>query len=118
MTDSGGVQEEAPSIGKPALVMRETTERPEAVEAGTVKLVGTDAAPIGTDVEAIVDNVNLLLNDRPAYERMALAQNPYGDGKSCQRIVSNMSVFYPVTGKKQTESHNERDLFISLQKNY
>ena len=81
LTDSGGVQEEAPSIGKPVLVMRDTTERPEAVEAGTVKLVGTDA-------KAIVDNVNLLLNDRTAYERMALAHNPYGDGKSCQRIVS------------------------------
>ena len=81
LADSGGVQEEAPSIGKPVLVMRDTTERPEAAEAGTVKLVGTDA-------EAIVDNVNLLLNDRPAYERMALAHHPYGDGKACERIVS------------------------------
>ena len=80
LTDSGGVQEEAPSLGKPVLVMRNTTERPEAVEAGTVKLVGTD-------VDTIVDNVNLLLNDLQAYDRMALAHNPYGDGKACERIV-------------------------------
>jgi len=80
LTDSGGVQEEAPSLGKPVLVMRNTTERPEAVEAGTVKLVGTDA-------EAIVENVNLLLNDRSVYDCMAMAHNPYGDGKACGRIV-------------------------------
>jgi UDP-N-acetylglucosamine 2-epimerase (non-hydrolysing) len=86
LTDSGGVQEEAPSLGKPVLVMRNTTERPEAVEAGTVKLVGTDA-------EAIIENVNLLLNDHSVYERMALAHNPYGDGNACQRIVSSMSIF-------------------------
>jgi UDP-N-acetylglucosamine 2-epimerase (non-hydrolysing) len=80
LTDSGGVQEEAPSLGKPVLVMRDTTERPEAVEAGTVKLVGTDAT-------AIVENVKLLLNDRVVYEKMAQAHNPYGDGKACERIV-------------------------------
>jgi len=83
LTDSGGVQEEAPSLGKPVLVMRNTTERPEAVEAGTVKLVGTD-------VSAIVENVNLLLNDPQAYNRMALAHNPYGDGKACERIVRSL----------------------------
>jgi UDP-N-acetylglucosamine 2-epimerase (non-hydrolysing) len=81
LTDSGGVQEEAPSLGKPVLVMRDTTERPEAVDAGTVKLVGTDAM-------AIVENVNLLLSDREVYEKMAQAHNPYGDGKACERIVN------------------------------
>jgi len=80
LTDSGGIQEEAPSLGKPVLVMRDTTERPEAVEAGTVKLVGTDAA-------AIVESLGTLLQDRAAYERMSFAHNPYGDGKACQRIV-------------------------------
>jgi UDP-N-acetylglucosamine 2-epimerase (non-hydrolysing) len=80
LTDSGGVQEEAPSLGKPVLVMRDTTERPEAVEAGTVKLVGTDIASITT-------NVALLLNDSALYNQMALAHNPYGDGKACERIV-------------------------------
>ena len=80
LTDSGGIQEEAPGLGKPVLVMRDTTERPESLEAGTVKLVGTD-------YNAIVDNVSLLLNDREAYERMSHAVNPYGDGKACGRII-------------------------------
>lgn len=80
LTDSGGIQEEAPGLGKPVLVMRDTTERPEALEAGTVKLVGTD-------YDAIVDNVSLLLDNREAYERMSHAVNPYGDGKACGRIV-------------------------------
>jgi len=79
LTDSGGIQEEAPSLGKPVLVMRDTTERPEAVEAGTVKLVGTD-------VETITQALNTLLTDRQAYEAMSYAHNPYGDGKACQRI--------------------------------
>jgi UDP-N-acetylglucosamine 2-epimerase (non-hydrolysing) len=79
LTDSGGVQEEAPSLGKPVLVMRDTTERPEAVEAGTVKLVGTD-------VVAIVENVILLLTDEGLYTKMAQAHNPYGDGKACERV--------------------------------
>jgi UDP-N-acetylglucosamine 2-epimerase (non-hydrolysing) len=83
LTDSGGVQEEAPSLGKPVLVMRDTTERPEAVEAGTVKLVGTD-------VESIVDNVNLLLNNSSVYHRMAQTNNPYGDGLACERIVAKI----------------------------
>jgi len=80
LTDSGGVQEEAPSLGKPVLVMRNTTERPEAVEAGTVKLVGTDC-------ETIVENVSLLLSDKTVYNQMSQAHNPYGDGKACERIV-------------------------------
>ena len=81
LTDSGGVQEEAPSLGKPVLVMRNTTERPEAVEAGTVKLVGTDA-------DAIVANVSKLLNDDSLYRKMSETINPYGDGKACDRILN------------------------------
>lgn len=80
LTDSGGIQEEAPSLGKPVLVMRDTTERPEAVEAGTVKLVGTDQAKI-------VAQVSKLLTDKAYYDSMSFAHNPYGDGKSCQRII-------------------------------
>jgi UDP-N-acetylglucosamine 2-epimerase (non-hydrolysing) len=79
ITDSGGIQEEAPSLGKPVLVMRDTTERPEAVEAGTVKLVGTDK-------DAIVSAANHLLDNNAAYESMARAHNPYGDGQASQRI--------------------------------
>ena len=81
LTDSGGVQEEAPSLGKPVLVMRDTTERPEAVEAGTVKLVGTDA-------EAIVSNVTALLQDKEMYKRMSETHNPYGDGQACERLIA------------------------------
>ncbi|EPI3548272.1 UDP-N-acetylglucosamine 2-epimerase (non-hydrolyzing) [Vibrio vulnificus] len=80
LTDSGGIQEEAPSLGKPVLVMRDTTERPEAVAAGTVKLVGTD-------VEKIVSNLNTLLTDSEAYQAMSFAHNPYGDGFACQVIM-------------------------------
>ena len=80
ITDSGGVQEEAPSLGKPVLVMRDTTERPEAVEAGTVKLVGTDK-------ETIINQAEKLLDDETEYEKMSKAHNPYGDGKACERIV-------------------------------
>ena len=80
LTDSGGIQEEAPSLGKPVLVMRETTERPEAVEAGTVKLVGTNVADI-------VDNATNLLTDRCLYRTMAQAINPYGDGRASNRIL-------------------------------
>ena len=81
LTDSGGVQEEAPSLGKPVLVMRDTTERPEAVVAGTVKLVGTNA-------EAIVSNVTALLLDKEMYKRMSETHNPYGDGQACERIIA------------------------------
>lgn len=80
LTDSGGIQEEAPGLGKPVLVMRGTTERPEAVKAGTVKLVGTD-------YNQIVDNVEKLLTDNAAYAEMSRANNPYGDGKACSYIV-------------------------------
>jgi UDP-N-acetylglucosamine 2-epimerase (non-hydrolysing) len=86
LTDSGGVQEEAPSLGKPVLVTRDTTERPEAVEMGTVKLVGTDA-------EAIIENVSLLLTDPVAYESMANSVNPYGDGKAAERIIAACQQF-------------------------
>lgn len=91
LTDSGGVQEEAPSLGKPVLVMRDTTERPEAVEMGTVKLVGTDHA-------LIVAEVRRLLTDTSAYSQMANAVNPYGDGKACQRIVDSICGYF---GKEQ-----------------
>ncbi len=83
LTDSGGIQEEAPSLGKPVLVMRDTTERPEALHAGTVKLVGTN-------YEAIINNVSQLLDDQKVYDRMSKAVNPYGDGKACQRIVNTL----------------------------
>ena len=84
LTDSGGIQEEAPGLGKPVLVMRDTTERPEALEAGTVKLVGTD-------YDKIVNEVSALLENREYYERMSKAVNPYGDGKACERIVTVLS---------------------------
>jgi len=80
ITDSGGVQEEAPSLGKPVLVMRDTTERPEAVEAGTVKLVGTNK-------EKIIKEAQKLIDDKFAYEKMSKAHNPYGDGEACEKIV-------------------------------
>ena len=84
LTDSGGIQEEAPGLGKPVLVMRDTTERPEALEAGTVKLVGTD-------YDKIVREVSLLLDDTAYYEEMSKAVNPYGDGLACKRIVETLS---------------------------
>ena len=80
LTDSGGIQEEAPGLGKPVLVMRDTTERPEALESGTVHLVGTD-------YDKIVNEVSTLLEDAEAYEKMSKAVNPYGDGHACERIV-------------------------------
>lgn len=81
LTDSGGIQEEAPGLGKPVLVMRDTTERPEALSAGTVKLVGTD-------YDKIMGGVSTLLDDADAYEQMSKAVNPYGDGKACKRILA------------------------------
>ena len=80
LTDSGGIQEEAPGLGKPVLVMRDTTERPEALDAGTVKLVGTD-------YDRIVNEVSVLIDDKVAYEKMSKAVNPYGDGLACKRIA-------------------------------
>ncbi len=84
LTDSGGIQEEAPSLGKPVLVMRDTTERPEAVEAGTVRMVGTNKFKIIKEVERLLD-------DQEEYERMTVAHNPYGDGKAATRIVEGIS---------------------------
>ena len=80
LTDSGGIQEEAPSLGKPVLVMRDTTERPEGIKAGTLKLVGTDE-------QVIYDNFKLLLENKDEYEKMAKASNPYGDGFACKKIA-------------------------------
>lgn len=84
LTDSGGIQEEAPGLGKPVLVMRDTTERPEALDAGTVKLVGTD-------YDKIVSEVSSLIDDEVAYEKMSKAVNPYGDGLACRRIVETIT---------------------------
>jgi UDP-N-acetylglucosamine 2-epimerase (non-hydrolysing) len=91
LTDSGGVQEEAPSLGKPVLVMRETTERPEGVEAGTVRLVGADTA-------RIVEQVSLLLDDSAEYDRMATAINPYGDGQAAPRVVDALRHWFSLQG--------------------
>lgn len=96
LTDSGGVQEEAPSLGKPVLVLRTTTERPEAIEAGTAMLVGTDSAKI-------IEEANLLLTDTTGYKSMATKVNPYGDGKAAERIVNILvgrNSFRPLTGSK------------------
>lgn len=87
LTDSGGIQEEAPSLAKPVLVMRDTTERPEAVEAGTVLLVGTDT-------EKIINTVEKLINDKSFYQKMAFTHNPYGDGKSSKKIVQFLKKQY------------------------
>jgi UDP-N-acetylglucosamine 2-epimerase (non-hydrolysing) len=87
LTDSGGVQEEAPGLGKPVLVMRDTTERPEAVVAGTVRLVGTDE-------DRIVQEVRSLLHDRDAHQRMAHAVNPYGDGRAAGRTIAALRYFF------------------------
>ena len=80
LTDSGGIQEEAPALGKPVLLMRDNTERPEAVDSGTVRLVGTN-------YNLIVSEVSRLVNDEVYYNLMAQANNPYGDGKACDRII-------------------------------
>ena len=94
LTDSGGIQEEAPSLGKPVLVMRETTERPEALDAGTVKLVGTDPKLIFTETEKLLTNA-------AAYRKMSRAHNPYGDGKAAERIIKIL---------KETRRHSGVDL--------
>jgi UDP-N-acetylglucosamine 2-epimerase (non-hydrolysing) len=92
LTDSGGVQEEAPSLGKPVLVMRDTTERPEAVDAGTVKLVGTN-------VDKIVSEASRLLDDEHAYLTMSIAHNPYGDGNAARRIIAALASYFDSAGK-------------------
>jgi UDP-N-acetylglucosamine 2-epimerase (non-hydrolysing) len=96
MTDSGGLQEEAPHLGKPVLVLRDVTERPEAVDYGTVKLVGTD-------VDKIVNEANLLLNDKVAYEKMSKAVNPYGDGKASERIADAIIKYFKLSDKEVEE---------------
>ena len=96
MTDSGGLQEEAPHLGKPVLVLREVTERPEAVKYGTVKLVGTD-------VDKIISEANALIRDQKAYENMSKAVNPYGDGKASERIVSVIKNYLKISNEKIEE---------------
>ncbi len=99
LTDSGGVQEEAPALGKPVLVLRDTTERPEAVEAGTVKLIGTDK-------DKIFNETKLLLTDKREYNKMAAAYNPYGDGKAASRIISALLWHYNLSNIKPNEFVN------------
>ncbi len=96
MTDSGGVQEEAPSLGKPVLVLRDTTERPEGVEAGTLKLVGTESEKVKKEMEELLDNA-------AEYQRMAQAKNPYGDGKASERILDVIAYYFGVADKKPSE---------------
>ena len=99
LTDSGGIQEEAPSLGKPVLVMRDVTERPEAVEAGTVRLVGTDRAKIVAEVE-------LILNDESIYMAMSQSHNPYGDGLAASRIAEALSTLRPYCHSKNMRGNN------------
>lgn len=99
MTDSGGLQEEAPHLGKPVLVLRDVTERPEAVEAGTVKLVGTD-------VETIIKEANDLIRNKEAYEKMSKSVNPYGDGKASERIVDAIEKYFGLSDKEIEEFKN------------
>lgn len=96
MTDSGGIQEEAPSLGKPVLVLRDKTERPEGVEAGTLKLVGTESEKVKKEMEELLDN-------DAEYQRMAQAKNPYGDGKASERILDAIAYYFGVTDKKPIE---------------
>ena len=96
LTDSGGVQEEGPSLGKPILVLRKVTERPEAVEYGTVRLVGLDP-------ETIISTARTLLDNTKAYQKMAAATNPYGDGHASRRTVQSLEHFFGFTKKKPTE---------------
>lgn len=96
LTDSGGLQEEAPSLGKPVLVLRDTTERPEAIDAGTVQMVGTDT-------NAVLEACKLLLDNRAVYDRMANSVNPYGDGRACARIADGLEYFFGIRGEKPNE---------------
>ncbi|MBC7105482.1 MAG: UDP-N-acetylglucosamine 2-epimerase (non-hydrolyzing), partial [Firmicutes bacterium] len=96
LTDSGGLQEEAPALGKPVLVLRETTERPEAVEAGTVELVGTAR-------ERVLEATRRLLDDRAAYRRMAEAVNPYGDGRAAARVVAALAYRFGLAAEPPEE---------------
>jgi len=94
MSDSGGVQEEAPSLGKPVLVLRDTTERPEGVEAGTLKLVGTET-------QAVAEAMEALLTDESLYQEMAQASNPYGDGKASERIAQAIAHYFKQTARPE-----------------
>ena len=96
ITWNGGVQEEAPSLGKPVLVMRDTTERPEAVIAGTVKLVGTDKNRLIKEAQTLIDN-------KVEYEKMAQAKNPYGDGKAAERILDSIAYYFKISGEHPSE---------------
>jgi UDP-N-acetylglucosamine 2-epimerase (non-hydrolysing) len=96
LTDSGGLQEEAPALGKPVLVLRDTTERPEAVDAGTVKIVGTDQI-------VVTNTMKILLFDKAVYMDMANAVNPYGDGKACSRIYEGLKFYFGINGTKPQE---------------
>lgn len=98
LTDSGGMQEEAPALGKPVLVLRDTTERPEAVDAGTVKLVGCDTT-------RIVDTVSELFTDETAYSEMERAVNPYGDGQACNRIINALRYYFGLTENRPEDWH-------------
>lgn len=100
LTDSGGIQEEAPSLGIPVLVMRNTTERPEGIEAGTLKLVGTET-------EAIYDNIVLLLENEEVYSKMSLAKNPYGDGHASERIVKIVDKMLKKGWKNETNGYRD-----------
>lgn len=102
LTDSGGIQEEAPSLGKPVLVLRSETERPEAVVAGTVKVVGTEK-------KAIVEEATKLLIDKQAYEKMSVARNPYGDGNACERIVEAIEYYFGMTEKVPDENFQTKE---------
>ena len=99
LTDSGGIQEEAPSLGKPVLVLRGETERPEAVIAGTVKIVGTDK-------QTIIDETMKLLTDKEEYKKMSRAMNPYGDGNACERIVDAIMYYFGMIEKRPEDLKN------------
>lgn len=102
LTDSGGIQEEAPSLGKPVLVLRDTTERPEGVEAGTLKLTGTDE-------EYVYREAELLLTDQALYQQMSETANPYGDGKASKRICDNIKYYFNLTSEKPVDFNENKD---------
>lgn len=102
LTDSGGIQEEAPSLGKPVLVLRDTTERPEGVEAGTLKLTGTDEEDVYREAE-------LLLTNKALYQQMSETANPYGDGKASKRICDNIKYYFNLTSEKPVDFNENKD---------